>query len=510
MTQNEELKQKEKQEREDCSSEASIQLIAYISNKIEKIKKDNSKEKYKNLVEVVSSKRNQTGNQPHLRLRFLNENENELEILNLVLFNSARKSKFKRSEALNRVSGYYSTEILTTEEKISNIPAGTKIHFISTDPNKKASFNKNSSELKPSKFKFNGRIFSEENLSRDTKEAFENIKSVSKIKPEIKQFCIDLLEQIENSVIRNGIETQIQSELGEKIQNQDINTVAKNFGEILGAAWYMKVDPIKNTVEYPSSDTQQIVDYTVHANNSNLNYQQPISAKSKTGAASAISGLISRERSKIIKMRRKAEDKDKKYNSFLQKITSLNLQESLIYANLGKGINETKACETLREMVKFDKTDTPKTIIKKFDKFVKENYTNVEGKNLQDRKILKETTKKFISDFSQFFKDCDYNVDSSKVPNKLKSQNKIDLILYPLGKAAVNEMNNDDGLIKYFNLIMKNSGIAQVSIYLTKNSIKFNLYNDPRLESSKGFYTFEYNAYYDSPRNRGLSFKLGK
>lgn len=485
----------------ESSLEDQNKLVEFVLSKIKN---------HKRIVEQVKTNRPE----PQLRLRFFaDESDDEIDILSSIIFKN-RKKMFERSPSNVSMSNEYKTEILTLLEDIQisendKLPAKTQIYFISADPNRKASsFGKNSSQLKPSKFMFKGKTISEKDLSRQTKNAFENIKSVSNIKPEIKQFCIDLLDQIENSPPRNNNGVKIKSELGKEIEPQDINTIAKNFGEILGALWYMKIDPEEDEVEYPSKDNERIVDYTIHTNRNGSAYLQPVSAKSKQGAPSALSGLLVGQKNRIKNIKNRPNSIDFIYNNFLEELCSLNLEESIIYANRNFMSSETEAYGKLRRKItSLSKYEQPSATVRKIENYITKKYANkIDKKNPES---VDKITNEFIQDFSDIFESCSFSPDFQKVKRAMLSNSKIELLLYPLGRAAVYEMNSDEnGLLDYFNFIMRKSGIAQVTINLTSDSIKFNLYNDPRMESSRGTYYFEYNSSYEKPKNKGFSFKL--
>ena len=135
-----------------------------------------------------------------------------------------------------------------------------------------------------------------------------------------------------------------------------------------------------------------------------------------------------------------------------------------------------------------------------------ENYINTKYSKQIDRKnkeSIEEVANKFLEDFSDVFEACSYVPDIGKVKTGLLSNSKIELLLFPLGKAAANAMNGNDDLVDFFNFLMRKSGISQVSINLSRTHISFTLYNDPRLErSSRGTYYFEYNASYERPISR--------
>lgn len=495
------------------------ELISYIKLKI--------KEQNKTKIDIVGSNRDDI----HLRLRFFNiQEDEEIEVLNRVILNGNYLQKVgKLSDSISNEYTTYVLKLLKNikeDEKSENIkiPKGTKICFISADPSRKvSSFGKNSSVLKPSKFHFNGKVLSETELNSKTKEAFRNIESVSKLKQEIKQFCMDLMDQVENSPPKNNNGVKIKSEVGNLIEPQDINTIAKNFGEILGALWYMKIDPIEDSVEYPKSDTEQIVDYTIHTNKSGTAYYQRVSAKSKQGAPSSLGGLLSLEKDKIKKIT--TVNKNKK--EFLIEICDKNIEESIIYANFR--FNEqldgrTDAFKELQKIINSIKNvgsnEQPKKIIQNINDYIYKKYikksASYRPNNMTQENYMKSLEKPeqlFKDDFSNFFQVCKYSPDISvikKILNEKKQNKLIDLILFPLGKFAVKKMNDDSELIDLLNLIMKKSGIAQVNINLTNDTVRFNLYNDPRLLNSSrvGFYEYEYNASYTKPKNKGFSFKL--
>ena len=479
------------------------QLISIINSKINSINKQKKAKGEPLVVEPVSSSRT-----PHLRLRFLTDEKIDVvKVLSDEIFNGQQIFEVKPGKKI--ISGDYDTQILKLLKPIGQIPADTEIYLIVADVNKKqSSFGKNSSELKPDKFHFNGKILDENKITSETKNAFENIKSVSKLKTEIKLFCIDLLDQVEHHPPRNGQETTINSKYGELIEPQDINTIAKNFGEILGALWYMKTDPIKdNKTEYPKSNNERLIDYTIHTNKNNSPYLQPISAKSKEGAPSAISGLIVGQKNRIKNIKIKKQSLEFVYYEFLNDLCTLNTQESILYVN-SHFLFETTAFKKLKNKIRvINKYEGMANTIRKIENYINTKYVKkIDRRNPQS---IEEAANSFLEDFSDVFEACSFSPDFGKVKSAMLSNSKIELLLYPLGRVAANAMNENETLVDFFNSLMKSTGISQISINLTKTKMTFTLYNDPRLErSSRGTYYFEYNASYSNPKNKGLSFKL--
>jgi hypothetical protein len=476
----------------DSPIEDQEKLIKFILSKVSKSKQ----------VEKVSSIRKEA----HLRLRFnLDDGDTELEVLNRLISRSSTQTlqMFKSSKSY---SDEYETNILKLIKTVENdeVSLGTKIYFVIADKNRKTEeLNKNSKDLTPEKFRFSGEVLTEFELVSRVKQAFKNISSVSEVKGEVKQFCEDLLDQVQSQPPKNNSRVKIQSKVKDSIRQQDINLVAKNFGEILGSLWYMKSDSSSNKVEFPRSERNAVVDYMVHTSKNNNPFVQAISAKSGKGAPSAIAGILARKKTKIQKS--KPRDTTSKSNKeFLLDLTEYKVKESIIYANRRL---YTPAFMQLQKQIKFQMYDSVTTIVNKIDDYVAKKYLKKINKN--NAESVRTTTDEFIEDFSVFFDLCPFTPNKQKVAKILASKSDgSSLFIYPLGRAAVNAMNGDESLVDYLNLVLKNSGIAQLTINLTNDDVKFTLYNDPRLNSSKGHYIFEYNSMYDNPGNRGFSFKL--
>lgn len=478
-----------------------------------------SEEDQEKLIDFVLSKLSNTtsvesvyvnrdkGKLPHLRLRFsLANNQTELDLLNSITGANFKLIKTKNKNS--KISGKYELNILKLLKEVQDIKPGTEVYLVIADKNRETGTKKNSKELTPAKFKFNGKIIPKGELISRVNEAFKNIKPVSDTKTEVKQFCQYLLDEVNRSNIKNKLAIKLDKQFKDTISQDEINIIAKNFGEILGSLWYMKYDPPSTDVEFPLGEATEVVDYTIHTKKDNSNFLQPISAKSKKGASSGLSGLLSSEKRKIQKSKPRGDSKE--YKEFLLKLAEIGqsggntkIYKSIIYANIKYYTNAYLNLSTKLNLT----SGNPSDVMQDIEEYIQTNYLDKIKKN--DSKSLDSVSKQFNKDFKQFYSLCNLErLPDDRMIKQFFSTGSKTLLYFALGKAAVTRMNQDTGLKDYLNLVLKQSGIAQLNIFLTNDELKFVLYNDPRLNSSKGEYIFEYASMFNKPNNKGFSFKL--
>lgn len=435
----------------------------------------------------------------------------------IIYLNHLTNGLFKKELTLaeKEISGTFPTYILETNKNVKIqksknnfeiIPKGTKIYFVNTvHTNDKAKFNKNSKALTPAKFNFSGSTIKENFLKGKILRAFSSVRALYDVDFKIEFFCSELVKYIDKHPPENNKAVDFnqiknlksEHELISEINNSDINVIAKNFGEILGSLWYMRIDPEENSVFYPKKENQPVIDYKVHTyTNRVITSTKPISAKSGSGAASSISGLYLDEK------------QDLDYN-----ISTIE--------NTEPSNNEEK---TLKEfLIKTKNNKIPEKILSINEELLK----NKKPYSLLANNIVGQVTLTSINNFlhtikdyddaseklKDFFDSCEYDYTKPEKERILteifskKGGSRLGAVIYPLGVYAAREMNKNKDWLNFLNKVIKGKKIIQVNIYLTKNDIKFtkNDINDP---DSKKSYEFVYNGMARDENNRGMSFKL--
>jgi hypothetical protein len=438
----------------------------------------------------------------------------------IIYLNGLTNGLFKKELTIaeKEISGTFPTYILETNKNVTiqksknnfeTIPKGTKIYFVNTvHTNDKAKFNKNSKALTPAKFNFSGSTIKENFLKGKILRAFSSVRALWDVDFKIEFFCSELVKYIDKyppgndiplkfSQIKN-LKSKSEQELISEINNSDINVIAKNFGEILGSLWYMRIDPENNSVYYPIKENQPVIDYKVHTYNTNrvITSTKPISAKSGSGAASAISGLYLDEK------------QDLDYNiSTIENTEPSNSEEKTLKDFLIKTKNKTIPQKILSINEEILKHKKPYSLLA--SNIVGEVTLTSINNFLHTIKDYDDASEKL----KDFFDSCEYDYkkpEKERILSEIfskKSGSRLGAVIYPLGVYAAKEMNKNKDWLNFLNKIIKGKKIIQVNIYLTKKDIRFtkNDINDP---DSKKSYEFVYNGMARDENNRGMSFKL--
>jgi len=443
-----------------------------------------------------------------LHLRTEIRGRDPLDYLNSLTNRSLKDAQIENPTSMSSEADYTTRVLETTkvivDEEGNRIPSRTRIYYLNTVKTKDtATFNRNTKALTPAKFNLNGKTIHESRLKNRIIQAFNDINSpANDTNYKIADFCKALIEQINDSPPKNNQNLNFNNirkfskEEIEEINNSDINVVAKNFGEILGALWYMKTDPDDNSVYYPNKENEPLIDYKVYTNENNkVISSTSVSAKSKAGAASSISGLHS------------TDDIDD--SSTIESTETLNPEEEKLKNFLISNKNEKipqKIFNTNRILIN---DDNPIKELKKLMSNNKQLTLDEINNYLFDIKDYEDA----ISKLKPFYDTCKYDYTNSLSKSILtkifarSSGSKLGAIIYPLGIHAAREMNKNKNWLNFLNRVIKGKKIIQVNIYLTKKRIKF-VKNDVNAENNKKVYEFVYNGMAADENNRGMSFKL--
>lgn len=474
-------------------------LIDYVSGLITE---DNMEPRIK------ESKRSQK----HLRAEIRKDPIIYLNQLTNGLFN--KELTLSKDDTLKQtVSREFPIYILKTKKAIKiqnvNVPQGTKIYFVNTvHVNDTAKFNTNSKAMTPAKFNFSGSTIKENFLRGKILRAFSSVRSLFDVDFKIEFLCVELVNHIDKRPPKNdeildfseikNLSDKSDRELISEINNSDINVIAKNFGEILGALWYMRIDPEENSVYYPVKENQPVIDYKVHTyNNRVITSTKPISAKSGLGAASSLTGLYYDKKQDLdynvstIENTEPSNAEEKKLKDFLVRTKNFKIPQKILSMN-EEILKHKKPYSILANNITGEVNPTS---INKFLHAIKD-YDDASEK-------LKD-----------FFDSCEYQYEKpeskrilTEIFSRKSGDSRLGAVIYPLGIYAAREMNKNEDYLNFLNKVVKGKKIIQVNIYLTKKDIKFtkNDINDP---DSKKSYEFVYNGMARDENNRGMSFKL--
>jgi len=428
----------------------------------------------------------------HLRITVnATDAANLQELLNTLL---APNFKCNIQPSSSPMSQKYPTYVLSLTKKYtdgaSKFSVGTKIYLVNSVSNKGTLANK---DLTPAKFGLNGLKIPEQNLYKEIQSKFKEMEETESIDSHIGQFCLDLLTQIgKPPKISNNSTTRIVSKQGSKIQDADLKIIAKNFGEILGALWYMTNDRRKNTVEYPQEENLPLVDYFIHTVRAP---SLPVSAKSEEGAPPGADDAIMTlaEMKKTSLTREQQIARDTLITMVAEKKKGITNSILATHAKL-----DTDAYQWLQTHIKKSPT------LADLDDFIKK-YMSLPGAKLEKQ------VDTLIDVLTPFYKKTG---SEAQIPLYKRSITEIfrakgtlpltGIIVFPMGGNLIRIFNEKNS--PYSSLLkesLRNKNILQIHIYLTSTTIKF-----VEAPFAMGDFKFTYNAGMKYPNNRPIGFKM--
>lgn len=378
------------------------------------------------------------------------------------LMNSILPCEIYPSE--NNISGSYTTYELKIKKPIPGANVGDTIYFVVTVSSRGVL---NTKQLTPDKLQMTGKDISKTSLISEAKTAVNRSNAPDNIKSFLKSL-------IDASNSPTGI---INSEHLESISDSDINIIAKDFGEISGAVWFMNQYEKKSTsVNYPSNIANPLVDYYVKVGNLKV----AVSAKANAGAPPSINAIAN-----ILKPVRYTEQNKETARKAIIDISDKSTIDGIVDSskelnteaykwlkkNLFKNMDFTASqCETV-----LAKLTSPEEVYSLLDPFFK----------LLNRKPAEDTIKKIFA-------------------NRAKRHG---IILYPLGANLVEVLNTIPVLREVLNDAAKSIMVSQLYMTINKRNklVKYEV-----KEFSASNFKFEYNAKTDSPSNKKISFKMEK
>jgi hypothetical protein len=265
------------------------------------------------------------------------------------------------------------------------------------------------------------------------------------------------------------------SPLVKEISDKDLKIIAKDFGEVAGAWWFINnYDKTLSYIEFPIKANEPLVDYYVGYS---TGLTVKVSAKADKGAAPSLTSIW-----KVIE-KKKFTGAEKDVWEFIKVIAENDGLESIIEAS--KHYNST-AYNNVKTMIgwKSAKTFTSEDLEMWIDK-------HKDGKELHS--IL---DKKLYSKINR-------TVEQSKVLELMTAKRKSGLILSPMAYSLMDEVNKDKKYTGFLTKICRTLGVEQLYVSIKQNTagLKYNL---------KGFkdndFEFEYHSNSANPGGNKIGF----
>ena len=302
----------------------------------------------------------------------------------------------------------------------------------------------------------------------------KNALNHADISPDIRTFLVALLEASKG----NG---QIKDEDVKDISDADLNTIAKDFGELSGALWFMTHHNNRvQSIEYPRISNSKLVDYIAKIDRNN---QISVSAKASTtknagGAPPSISNI--------------ADILDKMKFTDAKKEAA---RKAIIMLRDQSGVNG------IVDASKMLKTDGYK--------FLKQNWFH--GHDWHADQIEKElkgykTAQGILAELHPFYKLINRNAEVTTAEQIFRNKDRRwGLILAPMGASLADELNKNKVYVEVLNEAAQRIKAVQIYIKIQK-PIKKVEYNVQDFDSSD--FTFAYNGNAREVTKKKLSFKM--
>ena len=329
---------------------------------------------------------------------------------------------------LPRLSGKYTSYIVTSVIPIDNIPVGTSIYWVnsgqSNKSNEKILFaNK---DLSPAKLNLAGKTFDKDSLIKAT---ITELKQ--KYEPDIVNQMIELVNAANSTSLDIPVTTTFSSKY--------LTIISADFGEILAAIWVMRNLNFKSVI-FPSASNAPLVDF--YGIRLGVNY--PISVKSGGGGKVSISHLQN-----VIYKR--------------QKTSSLDISQEIAYP-IFNIVSSYKVKESIIELHKFYKTNAIKKLC---------DIMGISMSQLTLAEIKKWTDEKTNSELSTLLEPF-WNVLRTNLNDATKnSSDKLKMIVSPLGEFIWKMFNGIPEIKQSLVNIAQKINMLQINVDVTSKSLKF-------------------------------------
>ena len=401
-------------------------------------------------VETIKSSRGG----PHLRINYSGDVK--------ALLNSILTCTLKETDV--SISGSYVTQELTIGKNIDGAKKGDKIYFVLAVSSKGVLKTK---QLTPDSLGLSGKKITKSTFLTTAK---NNIKNLS-VPENIKAFLGELLTVSANP------EPKVSDKYIGAISDPDINIIAKDFGELTGAVWFMnqfnkKVD----SITYPPEAANPLVDYYANIGKNKI----AVSAKANEGAPPSINAIAD-----ILRP-----------NSY-QQVPKENARKAII------AISDNSTVDGIVEAAKDLKH--PGYLWLKKNLFNNKDFTAADCE-----KVLAgyKTHKSCLAELQPFY-DLIGRSGSEMIAKRIfdTKAKRWGLIISPLGYSLVDTLNENDTYLSVLNDAANSIVVSQLymKINKTQRTISYSV-----KEFSSSAFKFEYNANAGQPGLKKISFKLDK
>jgi hypothetical protein len=391
---------------------------------------------------------------PHLRINYAGDAE---KLLSKILTCSIKSSDVS-------ISGSYPTQELTVKKALPGVAVGDQIYLVIAVSTRGALKPK---QLTPDKLGFAGSTIKKEDFITKVKKAIDGLT----VPTNIKTFLYDLMDASSSN------KTDIKNKNINEITDADLNIIAKDFGELSGALWFMNVfNKNVTSITYPTESNAALVDYYANTAKSKI----AVSAKANEGAPPSIDAIAA-----ILK---KMSFTDKKKEAARLAIIA---------------ISENSVVDGIVEAAK--KLGHPGY------KWLKTNFFNNKDFTAAECEPALAGYKKsaaILSDLKEYYELIGRSASKEIADRLIATKSKRwGLIISPLGYSLVDMLNNNQTYLDVLNEAAKTIKVSQIYMKILKSQKKVD-YTVKEFSASN--FKFEYNANAGQPGLKKISFKMSK
>jgi hypothetical protein len=321
---------------------------------------------------------------------------------------------------------------------------------------------------------------------------------MEKLPQDIKEYMIYLMNQIKkttdhkDNVPESGEFIVKKEKHNFEITDHEKANIFNDFGEVLSAFYLGRLTA--DTILFPAGSNNPIADFYIG--------ETPISAKNKSGAKAAITGILSDETLYDELM----DDLGQK-GEVLEMIKNSTVLHSFL--KLARYYN-TKAWNALINRVgEIDLIDGEMSLQKQRDKEIKQKMYDW----LDEIYSRDEATGEYIGDKKTLFKAIrEYAKEvgigetmSLETKYRPNSDKRFGVFIYPLYSEVTKRLQRDSDLVNSINKSINNMSAKQIHIYNKPNIIQFklNAFKDSKFKFEMG------NISAWNPLNSNITFKIG-
>ena len=363
----------------------------------------------------------------------------------------------------------------TTSNEVFRIGSMEKPKTVSTSASGEVGLDITGKSLTPNSLKIHGKKIKKSTYLTTVKAALKTNFDSSK---ENKEYIVEFLEASGKTGIQNPLTK------GKTVTKKDVATIAKDFGEVAGAWWFINNYKDKTLcgldfIEFPEAINEPLVDYYVGCSSSGLKIG--ISAKADAGAAPALKSIWKAVKDKVPKA-----PHEKTVWEFIKISVLSDGLTSLV--ELNKHYNST-AYGLVQKLIKKDDF-TWEDVEKWFSK-----YHPGDGADLY-KKLDKEFYSKLPTK-RQVMTDAIEKILVSK------GAARAGIILSPMNYSLMDEINKNKQYTNYLNKVARTLGVEQLYVYLKPNQVSYNLKS-----FIKADFEFAYWSNAGKPANNKWGFKM--